>query len=97
MKLTQPTDFEILEAFEEHGRNVPANIAIHIDKDRPYINTRIPALHDHGLLSYIGPAEKTGLYELTDRGKAALNHRDVYNEVGPTDFGELVDECTPIA
>ena len=92
MRLTQPTDFEILEAFDEHGRNVASNIAIHLDKDRPYINTRMPALADHGLIEKIGPAAKSGLYELTERGEAALAYRDQYDAVGHEEFGTLVED-----
>lgn len=92
MKLTRPTDFEILGAFDKHGRNVAANIAIHLGRDRPYINTRIPHLHDHELLAHVGPAERSGLYEITDRGRVVLTYRDEYEDAGSDGFDELVDD-----
>jgi len=41
MRLTDPTDFEVLEALED-GPNVASNIAIKTERDRAYINTRLP-------------------------------------------------------
>ncbi len=90
MKLAAPTDFDILEAFSDGKRNTAANIAIEIDRDRAYINTRLPILADHGLLERIGPASNSGLYEITPRGRAALEHRSAYHDE-TVDFEALVD------
>lgn len=90
MRLTQPTDFEILEALGEHGRNVAANLALHLDRDRAYFNSRMPHLLDHGLVKKIGPADSSGLYQLTDRGRAAIKHRGAYDDVGPDEFETIV-------
>jgi len=92
MKLTQPTDFDILEALKEHGRNVAANLAEHLDRDRAYLNTRMPYLLDHGVVARIGPANNSGLYEITDRGRAVLQYRDQYDSVGPDRFEDLVEQ-----
>ncbi|SDQ93872.1 winged helix-turn-helix domain-containing protein [Natronobacterium texcoconense] len=89
MKLRQPTDFLILEALEDKGRNVATNLAAHTGKSRKNINTRLPVLEDYGLVDKIGPAERSGLYEITSRGKAALVYRDQYDEVD--DFEELIE------
>lgn len=64
MRLTQPTDFEILAALDEYG-----------------------------LVNKVGPAESSGLYELTDRGQAALNFRDSYEQLGPNRFQRVVDDA----
>lgn len=88
LKLVQPTDFEILAALEEHGRNVATNIAIHLDKNKDYINTRLPTLEDYGLVEKIGPAERSGLYEITGRGKRALECKEQYDETD--DFDALI-------
>ena len=93
MRLTQPTDFEILDALDEYGRNVAANLALHLERDRAYLNTRMPHLLDHGLVSKVGPAESSGLYELTDRGQAALKCRDSYEQLGPDRFQRVVDDA----
>lgn len=89
MKLRQPTDFLILEALEDKGRNVATNLAAHTGKSRKNINTRLPVLEDYGLVRKIGPAERSGLYEITSLGKAALVYRDQYDEVD--DFESLIE------
>ena len=88
MKLRQPTDFLILEQLEDKGRNVATNLASHTGKSRKNINTRLPVLEDYGLVRKIGPAERSGLYEITSLGKAALVYQDQYDEVD--DFDALI-------
>ena len=90
MKLASPTDFDILDALSDGKRNTAANLAIEIDRDRAYINTRLPILADYGLIERIGPAPNSGLYEITDRGRAAIRHRDAYHD-DDSDFESLVD------
>lgn len=89
LKLVQPTDFEILAALEEHGRNVATNIALHLDRNKDYINTRLPALEDFGVVRKIGPSERSGLYEITEKGERVLACRDQYGEV--EDFDALIE------
>ncbi|SIS00177.1 winged helix-turn-helix domain-containing protein [Natronorubrum thiooxidans] len=89
MKLRQPTDFLILEELEDKGRNVATNLAAHTGKSRKNINTRLPVLEDYGLVCKIGPAERSGLYEITSMGKAALVYRDQYDDVD--DFESLIE------
>ncbi|ADD07614.1 homolog to phage PhiH1 repressor protein (plasmid) [Natrialba magadii ATCC 43099] len=89
MKLRQPTDFLILAALEDKGRNVATNLASHTGKSRKNINTRLPVLEDYGLVQKIGPAERSGLYEITSDGKAALIYQDQYNQVD--DFEQLIE------
>jgi len=79
MRLVQPTDFEILHALSDGYRNTAANIAHIIDKNRAYINTRLPVLADYGLVSRVGPAPNSGLYVITEKGKVALSNRELYN------------------
>ena len=89
MKLRQPTDFLILEALEDKGRNVATNLASHTGKSRKNINTRLPVLEDYGLVRKIGPAERSGLYEISSLGKAALVYQDQYDDVD--DFESLIE------
>lgn len=91
MRLTQPTDFDILDAFADGRRNNAANLAHELDRDRSYINTRLPVLADYGLLERVGPAPKSGLYAITDKGRAAAEHREEYRTDG-VDFDALVDQ-----
>ena len=89
MKLRQPTDFLILDALEDKGRNVATNLSSHTGKSRKNSNTRLPVLEDYGLVRKIGPAERSGLYEITSLGKAALVYQDQYDEAN--DFEALIE------
>jgi DNA-binding MarR family transcriptional regulator len=93
MRLTRPTDFDILAALDEHGRNIAANLALHLDRDRAYLNTRLPHLSDHGLVRKVGPATDSGLYELTERGRAAVAYRESYEKLGPDAFETVVEDA----
>lgn len=90
MKLASPTDFDVLDALSDGKRNTAANIAIEIDRDRAYINTRLPLLADHGLIERIGPSPNSGLYEITPMGEAALKHREAYRD-DAADFEALIE------
>lgn len=90
MRLQLPTDHLILEELTK-GRNVAANLSMEIDRHRNYINARMAQLQDYGLVEKIGPAENTGLYELTERGEVVLELIDQYEEAD--DFDQLVDEA----
>ena len=54
MRLTVPTDFDILDALTDGERNNAANLAYLLDRDRSYINTRLPVLADYGLVERVG-------------------------------------------
>jgi predicted transcriptional regulator len=89
LKLTE-TDFMILGHLRD-GRNIPANIALELDRARNYINQRMPYLLDYGLVEKIGPYEDSGLYELTERGRLAYEHRDKYHD-DDVDFDDYLDD-----
>lgn len=89
MKLRQPTDFLILEALHSYGRNVAPNLAQITGKSRKNVNNRLPVLDDYGLVRKIGPAERSGLYEITDKGRIALRCRDEYDSTA--DFEGLIE------
>jgi len=90
MRLRRPTDFLILEALEGTGRNVATNLAVHTGKSRKNINTRLPVLADYGLIRKIGPKKRSGLYEITPTGQAALAHKDEYRR--GEDFEQLIED-----
>ena len=93
LSLLNETDFEILEVLEGGDRNVAANVAIEIDADRSYVNTRFTQLRNEELVERIGPHDQSGLYEITEKGQVVVEHADVYDEVD--DFESLVqDELT---
>ena len=91
MRLARPTDFEILEALADSKRNNAVNLAAILDKNRAYINTRLPVLADYGLLDRVGPAPNSGLYVITDKGHVALEHRGAYDDPD-VDYDALVEE-----
>lgn len=80
VKLVRPTDFLILENLSDGKRNVASNIAVNIDKSRDNVNNRLPQLEDYGLVKKIGPNERSGLYVITDKGRLALENRELYRE-----------------
>ena len=90
MDLNQPVDFRILEALHSYGRNVGPNIARIADLDAERVQDRLVVLSDDDLVSMIGPADESGLFELTDRGRIALRLRDEYGSVA--DFEALIDQ-----
>ena len=89
MRLVQPTDFNILSQLTDGHRDNAINLAVHLEQNRAYINTRLPVLADYGLLDRVGPAPKSGLYMITDRGRAAVACRDQYNTTD--NFDAVID------
>jgi len=89
VRLRQPTDFLVLEALHSYGRNVAPNVAEITGKSRKNVNNRLPVLDDYGLVRKIGPADRSGLYEITERGRVTLQLRDQYDAAD--DFDALVD------
>ncbi|MFC3477422.1 ArsR family transcriptional regulator [Halobacterium litoreum] len=92
MKLAVPTDFEILDALSDGKRNNAVNISHIIDKNRAYINTRLPVLADYSLVERVGPAPNSGLYAITEKGQVVLEHRSVYEDGDVDDFDQFVDD-----
>lgn len=90
MRLTIPTDFDILDALTDGERNNAANLAYLLDRNRSYINTRLPVLADYELVERVGPAPSSGLYAITDKGKIVTAHRDAYR-CEDVDFDALID------
>mgnify|MGYP003836270915 CR=1 FL=1 len=80
IRLTQPTDFLILDVLSDGKRDTASNIAKQIDKKRRYINTRLPTLADYNLIRKIGPHESSGLYQITPLGVAAVQKQALYNQ-----------------
>jgi len=87
--LLRPVDFSILDELVD-GRNVAANLHMTLDVSRPYVNGRLGQMADYSLVRRIGPNENVGLYEITDRGRAALELRDEYEDAD--DFDVVIDD-----
>nr|WP_306061848.1 ArsR family transcriptional regulator [Natronococcus sp. AD5] len=82
----------IPEELDDKGRNIATNLAASTYKNRKNIHTRLPVLEDYGLVRKIGPAERSGLYEITSLGRSALEHRNKYDHID--DFGS--PSCNPL-
>ena len=91
MRLTVPTDFDILQTLADGKRNNAINIAAELDRNRSYINTRLPILTDFGLVERVGPAPNSGLYVITPKGKIVANHREEYED-SDIDFEPFVQQ-----
>ncbi|ELY45595.1 MarR family transcriptional regulator [Natronorubrum sulfidifaciens] len=64
-----PVDYEIMLFFDDHPILVsPKVLSVNIEYDRQYVSRRCSALVDAGLLDSVD----TGLYQLTDTGRAYL-------------------------
>ena len=85
----RPTDFLLLAALAETGRNVAPNLAHHTGKSPENVDARLPVLADDGLVDTVCPVERSGRSELTELGEAALTHRELYDEVD--DFEALIE------
>ncbi|MGQ4556646.1 ArsR family transcriptional regulator [Halobellus sp. GM3] len=92
MDLVEPTDFEILSYLAAEGRNNAVNVAVALDRDRTYMNTRLGTLARYGCLRRVGPAENSGLYEITEKGRVALEHREARRDP-EADFEAVVEEA----
>lgn len=92
MRLVDPTDFRILEALSDGKRNVASNLAVELKIDRAYLNSRLPILADYGLVRRIGPAERSGLYKITDKGRLVVEHKEAYTR-DDLDFDTVIEEA----
>lgn len=90
MKLTSPTDFEILTALSDGKRDNASNLSYILDKNRSYINTRLPILADYGLVERVGPAPNSGLYVITKKGAVVADLQEEYRN-DETNFEAAVE------
>ncbi|WP_435099857.1 ArsR family transcriptional regulator [Halorubrum sp. N11] len=86
------TDFKILEVLASGKRNVAANVALEIDADRAYINTRFGYLLSEDLVERVGPKEQSGLYVITTKGEIAVEHSEAYFADEINDFEVFVEQ-----
>jgi len=91
--ILRPVDFSLLNELTD-GRNVAGNLHLILDSARPYINQRLTVLHDYGLVRRIGPNENVGLYEITDSGRRALEHKALYKD-DQDRFEDIVENDAP--
>jgi DNA-binding MarR family transcriptional regulator len=76
--LTVPTDPEILDLLTSGDRQTPANVAAHLEHDSRYMSERLRKLEERGYIRDAPPAERSGMYELTNLGAIAAFHSHTY-------------------
>lgn len=76
--LTVPTDIEILDLLSNGNRQTPANVGAHLDHDSRYMSERLRNLEERGYIRDAPPAERSGMYELTDLGAITAFHIHTY-------------------
>lgn len=86
------TDFKILEALADGERNIAANIALEIDANRGYINNRFSYLLSRDLVQRVGPKERSGLYQITEKGEITVKHKQKCLNDEVDDFEAFVEE-----
>lgn len=88
--ILREVDWAILDTLSDGKRNVAVNIALEKDTSPGYVNNRMAILLDYRLVDKVGPSENSGLYEITDRGRAALELRDEYDR--GVEFERMIDD-----
>lgn len=91
MKLVVPTDFEILDAMSDGKRQTAPNLAEILDRESRYMNNRLAELAGKGLVKRVGPSDRSGMYVITEKGRAALDNRDAYSHDATQEFAELIE------
>jgi len=86
-------DWMILGTLQDGRRYTQSYLANDLDKfeDQSYdwIRQRVKNLHDSGLIETVG---SSAMYEITDRGRAALELREEVDisDLDPVEFGDMV-------
>lgn len=76
--LTTPTDIEIIELLSTGARQTPANVAAHLERDSRYMSERLRSLEEREYIRDAPPAERSGMYELTNLGIIVAFHIHTY-------------------
>jgi predicted transcriptional regulator len=92
MESLNKTDFDILEVLADGKRNVATNIAIEIEADRGYVNTRLSYLLEEDLVVRVGPKKQSGLYEITNKGKLVEKNKEKVLEKEIDNFERYIDQ-----
>lgn len=76
--LTVPTEPEILEILSNGDRQTPANVAAHLDRNPQYMSQLLRILEEREYIRDAPPADRSGMWELTDLGAIAAFHIHTY-------------------
>jgi len=89
VKLTEPTDFDILEILSEGHRETPKHLGTVLDLRNAYMSQRLRQMEDYGLVARIDDSQ---MFVITELGQVALDLRDEYSHQRSQEFGMLVEE-----
>ena len=93
--LVMPTDENILNVLTHGRRETPKNLAAQLtDTTRSYAGDRLRALEHRGYTHSPGPADRSGMYEITTWGRVATAHIDRYDRGYDDLFHRLVVRTT---
>lgn len=89
MRLTDPIDFEILEAMSHGNREQARRLASNEleQYDREYVSKEMNKLASYGLLKKLSDSS---MFEITELGHRAIQYRDLYDHQDAVIWGELV-------
>lgn len=91
MKLTDPTSFQVLRVIADGRPQTATNLGEILDQDARYMSNQLNDLHKIGLVRRVGVAETSRMFEITEKGKIALEYADKYSHQRASEFGELVE------
>jgi predicted transcriptional regulator len=89
LKLTDPTDFDILSFMNDGKRHQPPEIAAAIGHKDQYVRNRISNLRGLGLVENI---PNSSMYVLTEKGRVTLDLQDQYDHSRTQEFAREVEE-----
>lgn len=91
MKLTDPTSFQVLRVIADGRPQTATNLGEILDQDARYMSNQLNDLHKTGLVRRVGVAETSRMFEITEKGRIALEYADKYSHQRASEFGELVE------
>jgi DNA-binding MarR family transcriptional regulator len=89
VKLTEPTDFDILEILSEGDRETPKHLGTLLEFRNAYMSQRVRQMEDYGLVERIDDSQ---MFVITELGRVALDLQNQYSHDESRKFGELVKE-----
>lgn len=89
--LVMPTDAEVLNVLTHGRRETPKNLAEQLtDTTRSYTGDRLRALEHRGYTHSPGPADRSGMYEISTWGRVATAHIEKHDRGYDPLFHRLV-------
>jgi RIO-like serine/threonine protein kinase len=89
VRLVQPTDFDILDEMSDGRRYTASLLADLLDHRARYMSNRIGHLDSYGLITRV---RDSTMFEITPKGRAALDMQDDYSHQTAQEFAQQVNE-----